>query len=574
MKAYSYIRFSSAAQAAGDSYRRQVEASRRFAEMHGLNLDEDLTFKDLGTSAYRGKNLTEGALGAFIEAVDTGRVPKGSYLLVENLDRLSREQVSKAFSLFNDLLSRGVVIATMTDGQVFSQETINESLPSLMLSLMSMYRANEESEVKSRRLRSSWGNKRKNAGTKKLTAMCPSWLKLQEDRTDFDVIPEKAEVVQRIYQMYLEGMGKGIVAERLNEEGVRPLGKSNGWHHSYVSRLLQNKAVIGSFQPHKTTIVDGKRKDSPDGPEVNDYYPAIVDRDVYYRAQKQRQDRSLSKGRRGANFSNLFRGIVKCGECGSSMQMISKGNRWKTSAKPNQYLQCSGAKRKATNCHHRTLWPYHMTEYFITEGISDLDFSHLFPSITQAGVETLDTTQAELEASAGELNDVSEQIDNIVVALASRPDSLALLDKLDGLERQKGELENKRDKLTVVVEEARRQVETIEQRYATQMELLEQWRENEKDADLRSRLNRILSSNIEEIGFHPSEDGDDLGYIRVIFSGGERDWTLVVMRRIKAQNGTAVRGFYQGLSQPFTKENSEMTHGGEDLWWPKGSGPD
>ena len=92
-RAYSYLRFSTTEQLKGDSLRRQTQAARAYADTHGLDLDEALTFRDLGVSAFKGKNVAEGALGAFLQAVDAGRVPPGSWLLVENLDRLSRDKV-------------------------------------------------------------------------------------------------------------------------------------------------------------------------------------------------------------------------------------------------------------------------------------------------------------------------------------------------------------------------------------------------------------------------------------------------------------------------------------------------
>ena len=73
-KAYSYLRFSTPDQMQGDSYRRQTEAARNYAEQNSLDLDEALTFRDLGVSAFRGANVIDGALGQFIEAVDTGHV--------------------------------------------------------------------------------------------------------------------------------------------------------------------------------------------------------------------------------------------------------------------------------------------------------------------------------------------------------------------------------------------------------------------------------------------------------------------------------------------------------------------
>ena len=77
-RAYSYLRFSTPAQLEGDSLRRQTEAARDYADRHSLDL-ADLTFRDLGVSAFKGKNATEGALGAFIQAVDSGKVEKSSW---------------------------------------------------------------------------------------------------------------------------------------------------------------------------------------------------------------------------------------------------------------------------------------------------------------------------------------------------------------------------------------------------------------------------------------------------------------------------------------------------------------
>ena len=106
--AYSYVRFSTTVQSLGASLQRQTEGAEHFvAERPNLVLDKTLNLGDLGVSAYHGKNATEGALGGFIKAVDEGKVAKGSYLLVENLDRLSRETVTTALELFLSILRRG-----------------------------------------------------------------------------------------------------------------------------------------------------------------------------------------------------------------------------------------------------------------------------------------------------------------------------------------------------------------------------------------------------------------------------------------------------------------------------------
>jgi len=90
-KAYSYVRFSTAEQAAGDSRRRQTDLAADYVKRHGLTLDIELNMRDLGVSAFKGKNLEEtAALGAFRRGIEDGMVEPGSVLLVESLDRISR----------------------------------------------------------------------------------------------------------------------------------------------------------------------------------------------------------------------------------------------------------------------------------------------------------------------------------------------------------------------------------------------------------------------------------------------------------------------------------------------------
>ena len=79
----------------GDSLRRQLDASRKYANEHDLELVEDADLQDIGVSAYRGKNLASGAFGRFVAAVREGKVERGSDLLVELMDRLSRQAPAK-----------------------------------------------------------------------------------------------------------------------------------------------------------------------------------------------------------------------------------------------------------------------------------------------------------------------------------------------------------------------------------------------------------------------------------------------------------------------------------------------
>src|SRR5438552_11831218 len=111
--AYSYVRFSHPSQAEGDSLRRQTEAARQWCERNGVRLDTTTTLHDLGKSAYTGwhrKNPDRHALAAFLKLVEQGKVPRGSVLIIENLDRLTREHIQPALLLVLNLLQAGIRI--------------------------------------------------------------------------------------------------------------------------------------------------------------------------------------------------------------------------------------------------------------------------------------------------------------------------------------------------------------------------------------------------------------------------------------------------------------------------------
>ena len=64
----------------GDSRHSQLDASKRYAEEHGLELASETQLEDIGVSAFKGANITGGELGQFLAAVRGGKIDRGSYL--------------------------------------------------------------------------------------------------------------------------------------------------------------------------------------------------------------------------------------------------------------------------------------------------------------------------------------------------------------------------------------------------------------------------------------------------------------------------------------------------------------
>jgi DNA invertase Pin-like site-specific DNA recombinase len=135
-------------------------------------------------------------------------------LIIESLDRLSRQDPWKAFGLFTEIINAGVDVVTLMDGRTY---TVGAGLGDLIFSIVDMSRAHEESRAKSHRLRAAWVNKRNNANERKLTAKCPGWLRLSLDKKKFDILPNRAELVTRIFEETAAGIGLYSIARRLNE---------------------------------------------------------------------------------------------------------------------------------------------------------------------------------------------------------------------------------------------------------------------------------------------------------------------------------------------------------------------
>lgn len=152
-KVYSYLRFSDAKQAAGASSERQQAYAKEWARKNGLTLDESLSMRDEGLSAYHQKHIKRGALGAFLQAVEEGKVPTGSVLVVEGLDRLSRAEPIVAQGQLAQIINAGITVVTASDSKAYSQESLKANPMDLVYSLLVMIRAHEESDTKSKRVR-------------------------------------------------------------------------------------------------------------------------------------------------------------------------------------------------------------------------------------------------------------------------------------------------------------------------------------------------------------------------------------------------------------------------------------
>jgi DNA invertase Pin-like site-specific DNA recombinase len=346
-RVYTYTRFSTPEQAQGDSYRRQTEAAARWASKRGYVLDDALSFFDEGVSAYRGSNAGEDrGLGRFLYACRTGLIPAGSYFVVESLDRVSRMPPRKAQRLIDDIVDNGVTIVTLSDNQEYTAERLDSDPTALLIALMVAWRANEESKTKAKRLSEAWAEKRRKLAAgepAKYTKTAPAWLRWQDDQWAID--PAKGDVVRRIFDMTLAGVGENKIAAVFNQEGVPVMERGKMWHRSTVAKILRNPATIGTLVPGRMEDVDGKRKRVLEEP-VKGVYPAVIDVADWTAARGIKDGKTAAVRGRGAKvpLANVLSGLARCPDCGAAVTRVNKGNPAKA-GKPK--LVCTRAKAGA-----------------------------------------------------------------------------------------------------------------------------------------------------------------------------------------------------------------------------------
>ncbi|NLX99016.1 MAG: recombinase family protein [Rhodopirellula sp.] len=423
---YSYLRFSRPEQIRGDSQRRQLDKSREWAERNNLALDESLHLRDLGISAFRGRNAERGALALFLECIETGRVKPGDYLVLESLDRLTRQRMSSALPLLQGILRTGVCIVTINPERVYTEASVDD-LGALVEIIVVLARAYEESAMKSERLSAAWANKRGSADKKKLTRICPQWLQLTGDRTEFEPIPERVEVVQRIFRMAADGMGANGIAKQLNAEQVPTFGRAEFWQISYIKKVLGNRAVLGEYQPHR--MQNGKR--TAVGDPIPDYFPAIVDESLFYAVQRGTDQRKTQPGRHGKCVTNLFTGLLKDARDGTNLGVVDKGN--------GPCLVSAAAKSGKHGAVYLS-FPYEPFERSLLVWGYDLELGDVLPK--QAS-----NLEEELRKAEGKVTDLQHRIATVQEKLGTAGNLDVLLDSLVRLEHQRNEAQQRVERL-------------------------------------------------------------------------------------------------------------------------------
>jgi DNA invertase Pin-like site-specific DNA recombinase len=346
---------------------------------------------DEGFSGYHGDHIKTGQLGFLLKLVRSGKIRRGTRLLVEQPDRLSRQSALEGLDVIRQLVMEGLTIVTLDDGAHISFDSLKADMGQLIMLMVRLSRAHDESKAKSDRAKDVWAAKRSQMKDGDLPVMrVPWWIK----------DPKRHKELELIFDLAVSGMGSHAISKYLNENGVpSPNGKGT-WHTANVSQLLRDKKVIGYFRCNKEQI-------------LYKIFPEVISPSAFNKVQEMLLGRHRTIGMK-QKWTSVVKGVSFCGACGSTVKP--------TKTQTGRTMYCRSGRIGA--CDNTSGLSYRMTVLSVM-----LIAQHSIASIAseQPVSDDVDKTRASVQV---ELNEAQNAIDRLTKALAHLDDMDEVISEL------------------------------------------------------------------------------------------------------------------------------------------------
>lgn len=339
-----------------------------------------------------------------------------------------------------------------------------------------------------------------------LGAFAPyGYVKNPENRHQLIIDEAAAEVVRRIFSLYLQGFGTHTIAQILSKEGVpRPnehikkntgnfyipnVGKYDLWSHTTINRILRNPVYIGTLVQGKESTLSYKNKkrvkiDQDNWVVRENAHDPIISKKDFLEVQKL-LDNKRRKGNTGK--THIFATKVRCLHCGGTMVRCS--TRKESSDHRYAYLKCKNNTLAGDLiCEKRNRISYNDLYHFIEgEFVNIMNIYKNYEEATEATLNKIKRVdyQKEIKKFRRNIQEIDSQLlekDRILVSLykdkvenkISESDFFSISDFLkqekEQLGRRKSELEKTIDEYKAL-EDVATNVENIFQKYLENQKL-------------------------------------------------------------------------------------------------------
>ncbi len=320
LRVAAYCRVSTTLEQQEGSYEAQVS-------YYTEKIKNNPNWKNAGIYADDGKSATNTKkrddFNAMIEDCMAGKI---DMVLTKSVSRFARNTVD-SLQTIRKLKEKNIAV-------YFEKENINtlDGTGELLITILSS-QAQEESRNLSENTK--WGITRRfengiiSINHKKFMGYT------KDEDGELVIVPEEAEIVKRIYRMYLEGSSILEITRALEADEIKTATGKDTWHPGVIEKMLVNEKYMGDALLQKTYTVDflTKKRVKNNGivPQyyIEDNHEAIIPKELFYKVQEEKARRaSLNKSAvtRKANkakkekskFSSKYAltEILVCAECG------------------------------------------------------------------------------------------------------------------------------------------------------------------------------------------------------------------------------------------------------------------
>lgn len=316
----AYVRVSTASDAQIHSY--------EFQEQYWQSKFEDDPQYDL-VGIYADRGISGNSIkkrDQFHAMMQDARDGKLDVIYTKSVSRFARNTV--------DLLDAVRELRDLGTEVVFEKENISTFQPASELYLtIAASIAENELQVDSERQQWSVRHRYENGWISIGHGMCG--YRMLPDNT-LEIIPEEAEIIRRIFDMYLAGHGSDVIARALNKDGLRT-SAGKPWSHQTVLRVLENEKYMGDSLAMKSVKRLGVKIMNTDGrysPQyyIEDTHPGIISKEDFQTAQDLRQQRKNKKITGQPRAEHPFSGLIECGLCHSRYihKVNGSGLKWQS----------------------------------------------------------------------------------------------------------------------------------------------------------------------------------------------------------------------------------------------------
>lgn len=323
LRVAAYCRVSTDEKEQVNSYKAQIEY---YTEKINKNPEWQMAgiFADEGISGTQAKKRPE-----FLKMIRQCRQGKIDLILTKSFSRFARNTLD-SIDYIRELRLLGIGVVSEKE----NMNTLNED-SEMLITILSCF-AQAESESISKNV--SWGIHQsfKNGNVPMQYSRLLGYRKGKNDAPE--IVPDEAEVVKEIYRCYLDGMSMNLIADRLNEKGLKTKKNNSPYRKAVIQRILTNEKYTGDAILQKTYVTDcitkKTRKNNGELPMyiVKNHHDPIISRDDFNRVQEEMARRSAKRniaekltkteqGKYSAKYA--LSELLFCGECGAHYRRVT-----------------------------------------------------------------------------------------------------------------------------------------------------------------------------------------------------------------------------------------------------------